>query len=658
LSSSIVAHQNQNFDDSLSLSDPNDSTWSERDESTTLSYYQNESTVTDYSLSSNSAHSPSSLSVSNVTTATPSPPTRESLLPTNSVRHFGNGDDGEEDDDYDLVGFSLMDALPEEGDDNEGEDGHEGESSPLGQDIIQSPSSPLGSQTKLTTRTSPEHIMDSPSFQGSDLSPIVATKGTSLQQASLSSYLSLKPLSQSPSSSFTGQQITSLELQSKLQRQLLKCQTKSEKMLNAAAAAMHNEGEDVNVVIHPHREDVVIHATNKVIAQNTSGGNTGTSGNGESDNDNNNAIFGAWAEIESLRRRCQEAEDRERRERDRAESMSYELSLIEERRPVSLAGDDDDDISEGGASTTTGEQEVAKANLREGGELAMDAAPTTDEGGIAAEAPPANDHRKSQPIDNDDTTPQDPGHDATAKLWKVRALEAEDRLAKEVERLERATAAANAAAQAQAAAASAPPPPSSRQEEETPELIRLKNAEIDVLRSQIHRLERRVREERDRNDDLLRSSSYLHGRHPLDVDVNAHHPPLVVASECMTTTTTASSSNPNKSRSTVASEVDEFRLLRNEMRHLQYQLRTAKTIGNNSGTNPTSAYSTTGESTLSSLDDGDVNGGNDYDDDDADDGDGGNEVEVNENNVSSSSSVSSMWGLCCVRRSRRGYGRV
>jgi len=309
----------------------------------------------------------------------------------------------------------------------------------------------------------------------------------------------------------------------------------------------------------------------------------------------------------------------------------------------------------------------------------MDAAvPATDEGGIGEAPKPAEDHRESQPSgddDDDDAAPRDPGRDA-AKVWKIRALEAEDRLAEEVERLERATAAANVAAaaqvQARAAAASAPPPPSSRQEEESPELIRLKNAEIDVLRSQIRRLERRVREECDRNDDLLRSSSYLHdhdhrhrhrnhhGRHPLDVDVDARHPSLVVASECMTTTTASSSDPTDNPRSTIASEADEFRLLRNEMRHLQYQLRTAKTIGNNGGNNPTSTYSTTGESTLSSLDDGDAMVGTNYDDDDADDndGEGGNEVEVNENNVSSSSSVSSMWGLCCVRRSRRGYGRV
>lgn len=256
----------------------------------------------------------------------------------------------------------------------------------------------------------------------------------------------------------------------------------------------------------------------------------------ESDVSDNSAVFGAWAQIESLQRRVHEAEAQARRESQRAESASTELRLA---------------------------REALVSSARE------HSASTVQAVGAAA--------------------PQD---DAAA-LWRKRALEAEERLT-------------TAQAQPQTATVSA----ASRFEET--DIIRLKNAEIDVLRSQIHRLERRIQEECDRNEDLLRSSSYHH--HPDGT-------PLVIASEWTSTGSRTSGAE------------GELRQLREEIQLLQYRLQTGQATG-----------STAGESTLSSLD------GNE-------DRQGGNvrEVEVDGNEVHGSSSF---WGLCCVRRSRRGYGRV
>ncbi|KAL9186861.1 hypothetical protein ACHAXT_010581 [Thalassiosira profunda] len=257
----------------------------------------------------------------------------------------------------------------------------------------------------------------------------------------------------------------------------------------------------------------------------------------ETDVNDNSAVFGAWAQIESLQRRVHEAEAQARRESQRAESASTELRLA---REASISS-----VQEHSASTV---QAVGAA------------------------------------------VPQD---DAAA-LWRKRALEAEERLA------------ATAQAQPHTATVSA----ASRFEES--DIIKLKNAEIDVLRSQIHRLERRMQEECDRNEDLLRSSSYHH--HPDGT-------PLVIASEWTSTGSRTSGAE------------GELRQLREEIQLLQYRLQTGQATG-----------STAGESTLSSLDGNEDQCGEEEREDFVD----GNELHGS----------SSFWGLCCVRRSRRGYGRV
>jgi len=258
----------------------------------------------------------------------------------------------------------------------------------------------------------------------------------------------------------------------------------------------------------------------------------------------------AWAQIETLKSRVQEAEERARSERQRAEEASFELQCVKDKQ--------DHD-----------RQKVDESTMNQ-----------------------------SYKGEDEEHIPQQQNEDeeAEALQWKKRALEAEERLVKEVERLERAATRTN----------------TSRLDTSDPDIIHLKNAEIDVLRSQIQRLERRLQVERDRSDEMFM--------------LNGDTPPLVVA-DC-----SAQSSN------------DEYRMLRNEIRHLQYQLGDTSRLGGG-------ATGSTGESTLSTLDDA-----NDYPTN-VETTDEENEVLVDEEDVRNAQASSSCW--CCFRgKSKKGYGRV
>jgi len=270
----------------------------------------------------------------------------------------------------------------------------------------------------------------------------------------------------------------------------------------------------------------------------------------ESDDTTTSKAKHAWAQIETLKSRVQEAEERARSERQRAEEASFELQRVKEKQ--------DHDRQKVDESTTS------QSYKGEGEE-----------------------HISQQ---------QNEDEEAEALQWKKRALEAEERLVKEVERLERAATRTN----------------TSRLDTSDPDIIHLKNAEIDVLRSQIQRLERRLQVERDRSDEM-----YM---------LNRDTPPLVVA-EC-------SATQPSN---------DEYRMLRNEIRHLQYQLGDTSRLGGG-------ATGSTGESTLSTLDDT-----NDYPTN-VETPDEENEVLVDEED-DINAQASSCW--CCFRgKSKKGYGRV
>lgn len=147
----------------------------------------------------------------------------------------------------------------------------------------------------------------------------------------------------------------------------------------------------------------------------------------ESDDTTTSKAKHAWAQIETLKSRVQEAEERAKSERQRAEEVSFELQCVKERQ--------DHDRQEVEESTSQCHKEEDEEHI-------------------------------SQQQQNKDG-------EAEALQWKKRALEAEERLISEVERLERAATRTN----------------SSRVDETSdPDIIHLKNAEIGVLRSQIQRL--------------------------------------------------------------------------------------------------------------------------------------------------------------------------
>ncbi|KAL7435701.1 hypothetical protein ACHAXM_006028 [Skeletonema potamos] len=352
--------------------------------------------------------------------------------------------------------------------------------------------------------------------------------------------------------------------------------------------------------------------------------------NADNSNTNNNKeVFGAWAQIESLKRRVHEAEQR-------AEMASYELKVMKDHNnhrssttiiPVTISNMDDD----GRHANKVDEEDNDYDD---------------DDGNDALQ----NDYNYSE-IDE----------------WKRRALEAEERLlaqrrhdpimielpppqqqhllSPQQQQLLTPPQSTTQSSVCTSTTTTTPRVGFLDNESSSLELIRLKNAEIDVLRSQIHRLERRIQEECDRSEDLFlrqqqqqqQQTSYRHHYHNYD---GCTSPPSVVLGDDIVGR-------------------DELQLLRNEIQYLKYELRRKGTaVTNNLTAGDKSSYnaangnktsgSTTG-STLSSLDENEnnyVEGEEEVGDDDDNCGGGG---------------CCSSWGLCCVRRRaarRRGYGRV
>ncbi|KAL7485794.1 hypothetical protein ACHAW6_011461 [Cyclotella cf. meneghiniana] len=340
---------------------------------------------------------------------------------------------------------------------------------------------------------------------------------------------------------------------------------------------------------------------------------------GPCDTPDTTAIFGAWAQIEQLQRRLKEAESRAQREMRRAE-LAEQRGHATDATPRNFGGADtngektlpnDSNVKRevqiyaaekrpSDKSSKIADTDKTKNQAfqeRESAESFETVPLATDEGPPAStipmqsyETPPKNNH-----------TSNDTAYDQLLK-WKKRALEAEDRLIKQDYSI--------LVSPPSSSTGTRPPPPPQQLPSSAVEsdLIQLKNAEIEVLRSQISRLELRIKEECQRNSDMLQA--YQPHR-------DSPRPPVVVA----------------EYTSSIAGESlheYEFRILREEIRHLQYQLSQKKTNAN------TSAQSTTG-STLSSLE---------------------NENEEEEDEQGDAGKASSSWGLCCVRRSKRGYGRV
>ena len=78
--------------------------------------------------------------------------------------------------------------------------------------------------------------------------------------------------------------------------------------------------------------------------------------------DSSNAIFGAWAEIDSLKHRVHEAEERARQECQRAEIASYELRLAKERQGICQDDATTDSAAPRNEEATLGEAAVTSAH--------------------------------------------------------------------------------------------------------------------------------------------------------------------------------------------------------------------------------------------------------------------------------------------------------
>ncbi len=352
-----------------------------------------------------------------------------------------------------------------------------------------------------------------------------------------------------------------------------------------------------------------------------------------------NSVFGAWTQIEQLKRRVRDAEELARQERLRAENVSFELKLIKQGQHhhhhqgngswsiSTVGGDCIEDI-------TTAIQSAESVKILD------DPMKTMREGRVASSEVALQ--RKNHDSESDDCLETKGG--CLKHSLELAAAATSPTTATSANPESKIPNCFNPCTFSYATSTAITPTPTallatSSHLEEIGMILRLKNAEIDVLRSQVRRLEQRIHEGRDRNinEDLMLTQSYHYDSNQL---IFGDALPLGVASECMMAHSTSLSSRKN------TPQMDELYLLRHEVRKLQYQLRVKDRNSNGAGGGGATTTST-GGSTLSSLEGPDNNFcRNDVIDEVVEGEEGGN-------------SSSSPWGLCCFRgRRRRGYGRV
>ena len=330
-------------------------------------------------------------------------------------------------------------------------------------------------------------------------------------------------------------------------------------------------------------------------------------------------VFGAWSQIESLQQRLKEAEERADRESRRAElaekvrdggsvaakEARSEIMMEEEGYvgDLNIAMKDDDDA-------VVGTDRVYKAE--ESGESFVTVGLGSEENSLGMPSLVQRQGYQSQSHCNNSINSRK-GDNEELLRWKQRAIQAEERLSKQDH-----TALISPHGSTSTTTTTPFHSPTKNHHHHHPhppavesDLIQLKNREIQVLRHQITRLELQIQEQSTRNAELIQSYHHHHDE-----------PPIAVA-ECASLTNNNEGSSNNS---------QEFQMLRNEIRNLQYQLSQKN--------NNRSTQSTTG-STLSSLE-------NEQEDDE----------ECEEEEEEEVGKGSSSWGLCCVRRGRRGYGRV
>lgn len=359
-----------------------------------------------------------------------------------------------------------------------------------------------------------------------------------------------------------------------------------------------------------------------------------------SKNDNStNSVFGAWTQIEQLKRRVHDAEELALQERLRAENVSFELKLIKQ-------GQHHHHHHQGGnwsISTVGGDciEDITTAiQSAESVKIVDDPMKTMREGRDASSEVALQ--RKNHDSESDDCLETKGG--CLEPSLELAAAATSPTTATSANPESKIPNCFNPCTFSSATSTAITPTPTallatSSHLEEIGMILRLKNAEIDVLRSQVRRLEQRIHEGRDSNidEDLMLTRSYHYDSNQL---IFGDALPLGVASEYMMAHSTSLSSRKN------TTQMDELYLLRHEVRNLQYQLRVK--VRNLYGAGGGGATTTsTGGSTLSSLEGPDNNFcRNDVIDEMVEEEEGGN-------------SSASPWGLCCFRgRRRRGYGRV
>lgn len=326
-------------------------------------------------------------------------------------------------------------------------------------------------------------------------------------------------------------------------------------------------------------------------------------------------VFGAWAQIESLQLRLKEAEERAARLSRRAEFAELKNvgGCLIEQVDEGYVGDlnvDTDGSTAKQAAVVGGAVEYKVYKMEESGESLETVNLLPEEDGTAL--PPMLPRHNHQSQNNN--THSNIDNDEVLK-WKQRALQAEERLSQQQDYSTIISPHGTASSTGNTPFKS---PPKQQRHNHPPalesDLIQLKNNEISILRHQISRLELRIQEECARNSELLQSYHHF--------NLNHHHEPPIAVAECT---------------SSLSGENHEFRMLRNEIRHLQYQLSQSSKANLN---NNRSTQSTTG-STLSSLE-------NEHEEE---------EEDVEDDGEGQQQGSGGSW-LCCVKRSRRGYGRV
>ena len=318
-----------------------------------------------------------------------------------------------------------------------------------------------------------------------------------------------------------------------------------------------------------------------------------------------NHIFGAWAQIEQLKRRVRDAEESALQERRRADNATFELRLVKQgRRHRQLQrGNGSWTVSSVGGDST----EVTTAI--QSPESDCNSIKTTYEG-----------HESESDECIEETSGRLPHSSLSAVSKDPNCC---DPIA--------ISSAASTAISSTTTTHFATPP----HREDTDMIIRLKNAEINVLRSQVRRLEMRIQEVHDRNidEDLTLTESFHYGR-PKHVHYGDALP-LEVAMERMLAHPEYVTSRAN------ATPIEELRLLRNDVQTLKRQLRLKGGIVNDAAGGEDS-----NGGSASSLREG--RDSNLYAENAVD-----GETEEEEGGIPSS------WGLCCFRgRRRSGYGRV